>query len=766
MNVTMSRCLIAASIFAFSAPLYAFAQDEEDPSAIDELDRNKPAVAPVYEVPGAAELRDAMRRIASRPMDSYALLDAGNAALLLGDANAALNFYTRANTIQPSNGRIKTGLAVASVRTENPFEALRLFDEAVRLGVSERSIAADRALAFDLMGNFVRAQQDYILARSAGVTDALIVQQAISLSVGGKRSESDAMLSPLLRRNVPAAWRARAFLLAARGDYKESVRVTQGFMPPRSAQELERYLRQMPELTSAQQAAAIHLGHFPANNIGRDSDAIRAVASNYPVQGATGSGRLVPQGQPLGTNGSTKPIKESGKERKARERLEKLAANEAKNTKSASAVQPNAAAVTAPGTGRGLVTDIARSRILEAEKASVRLIAATSMPPPDNARPLVTAVLPPETIKPARVLTPTPSPTPAPQPAIQPAIPPKPAPNVAVVSIPAQQPTPAPTEVKIVSVIRDIPAQPLPTPMPTVPIPAPTASTTTPIVAVVPTTQPVIAQPSVSQAMPAQPIAAPSSPSAPLPVPVPMPVTVPSVIQPDAPPPTITAPASSVIQPATASAPLPAPNQDSVPAIPNLNDVSESKVLYAVVTPSVPEIKLAPEPVSVPLQSPAIKPEGVAAPSFNLDDIVGAITIPESEQQSRIVPVNLKTLKTNMPKLSAAEQSAADKAKALGKSGSKSAVLENPARYWVQIATGSTSAFSGDMRNNIRKYPALFKGQNAWSSPWGKNSRLVVGPFSEARSAKKWETDYNKAGGKGFVWRSDKGIEVNPLRGR
>ena len=77
------------------------------------------------------------------------------------------------------------GLATATVRTENPFEALRLFDDAIRLGISERSIAADRALAFDLLGNFGRAQQDYQLARTVSNSDDLIVKQAISASLGG-----------------------------------------------------------------------------------------------------------------------------------------------------------------------------------------------------------------------------------------------------------------------------------------------------------------------------------------------------------------------------------------------------------------------------------------------------------------------------------------------------------------------------------------------------------------------------------------------------
>lgn len=744
MNVTISRWLIAASIFALSMP--AAAQEEEDPSAIDDLGKS-PQAAAVIEVPGAAELRDAMRRIASRPSDSYALTDAGNAALLLGDPNAALNFFTRANSLQPSNGRIKMGLGIASVRTENPFEALRLFDEAVRLGVAERTIAADRALAYDLLGNFVRAQQDYALARTGGASDDLIVQQAISLAIGGKRAEGDAMLAPLLRRNVASAWRARAFLLAARGDYKESSRVTQGFMDARSAQQLERYLRQMPELTGAQQAAAIHLGHFPANNIGRDTDAIRAVASKYPVTGATGAGRLVPSGPPLGANSVGKAAKESSKDRKLRERAEKLAAKAVKNTKAASVVRPAATGDLAPGASPvsnppGLVTDIARSRILEAEQASVRLVASNAMPPPDNVRPLVTV-----------------------------------APRSEPVQIAAPATAKVMTDVKIANVTRELlPPQPAPNPVPqTFPpqpqsqpqpiISAPVAVVQAPVFAPAVVPPPVVPPPVVPP--PAQ-IQTPALITAPVqiqtPVPIPAPTPAPSAAQ-FPPSSSIAVPASPVITPpATILTPTPTPTptgaQDSVPAIPNLVDTSAPQIAAAPIISS-PVIASA-EPIKDIL--PAAK--AVPASGFSLDDIVGSIEIPESEQQRDIVPVNLKTLKTAAPKPSLAEHAAADKLKASGKNTAKTAVLDSSSRLWVQIATGNTSAFMGDMRNYARKYPALFRGQAAWSAPWGNNSRLVVGPFTDMKMAKKWEADFNKAGGKGFVWRSEKGAEVKPFRGK
>ena len=145
------------------------------------------------------------RRIARRPTDSDALIDAGNASLALGDAKAALNFFTRANSLRSNSGRIKLGLASANVRSENPFEALRLFDEAVKLGISQRAVAADRALAFDLLGNFSLAQRDYALARTADTSDKLLIRHAISLSLSGDANAADGMLVPLLQRNVAEA---------------------------------------------------------------------------------------------------------------------------------------------------------------------------------------------------------------------------------------------------------------------------------------------------------------------------------------------------------------------------------------------------------------------------------------------------------------------------------------------------------------------------------------------------------------------------------
>jgi Flp pilus assembly protein TadD len=563
MNVTMLRGAAIFCALAFPSGVFAQAVDE---SALEALDQAAPAAPISAEPAGAAKLRAAMRRISFNPSDADAMADAGDASLALGDANAALNFFTRANALRPGNSRILSGLATATVHTENPFEALRLFDQAVRLGASERSIALDRALAFDLLGNFGRAQQDYKLARTASTSDDLIIRQAVSLSLAGQKEAADAMLVPLLQRNSPAAWRARAFMLAARGDLRESTKVAQGFMDAGSALRMERYFRLMPSLTDAQKAAAIHLGHFPTSQaVGRDSEQVRRIASALPqTPVVSGDNRLIPSGTALGPkaaptrDGKSTPKPDRARDQKAQQPVE----------------------------GQAVVANVPESQ---------------KLPKTETARPLVSAAL----VKPASTLTPTPFPAQA-------------------------QNTPVAAE---------------PQPKPAVITPQPTQ-----------------------------------------------------------------------------------------------NAASATEALALTQAPAV--AVQAPEPV------PA---ERVASSRFDLGAIVEAIDIPESEQRPSQIPVDLKKLKPVVkvdPKLAA-------KAKA---------EKDHPARFWVQIATGNADALDFDYRKLSKTYAVLLKSRKAFTAEWGRTDRLLVGPFADQKAAKKWEGDYKKAGGDAFMWKSEMGEVVNPLK--
>lgn len=250
-------------------------------------------------------LNAALARVAANPRDSGALVDAGNAALGMNDVDAAIGFFTRAEQVAPGDARAKAGLAGAYVRNEDPFTAIRLFDEAERAGPLPSGLLADRGLAYDLVGDNATAQRYY---REAGPgNDEAVRRLALSLAISGDKRGSEAALSPLLARQDKSAWRTRAFSLAILGDEPQAVQIANGTMPATLAASMAPYLKYMRQLTRAQQAAAANLGHFPrASEIGRDDPRMAAYAPPTPRRPATGADAgLVPTGEPLGSTGSS-----------------------------------------------------------------------------------------------------------------------------------------------------------------------------------------------------------------------------------------------------------------------------------------------------------------------------------------------------------------------------------------------------------------------------------------------------------------------------
>lgn len=646
---------------ALAAPIAA---QDADESLLDQFEQAKPQVKPAFDSPASLELRDAVRRMALRPSDPAALTDAGHASLKLGDAAAALNFFTRANSIQPGNSRTVAGLGSAMVRTENPFEALRYFDDAIRLGATERSIALDRALAFDLLGNFARAHQDYQLARSYGDSDDLTRRYAMSLSMAGNANEADGLLVPLLQRNDPEAWRARSMMLAARGNLKEAVQIAEGFLSPESARRMEGFLRQMPRMTDAQRAAAMHFGHFPVGRIGEDTPELRQIAAATGVtkvaSTATGQDRLIPAGQPLGSS-SKKSAASKKDEKKPKPSETRVARNDAKP---------------------GFSTASAQQKVDEASKSKPVVLDSAQLPPPDTARAPVRIILPGRT---------------------PPASPP---PSIAV----------APQTVNSGGSI-----------------PAETSTIVTP-------------KSAIDEVRQRQVIASSSTPAPAKtdPVAVAAPATKPPVIIPA---PAETRVAENLIVdtvPTSAQPAVQGPVLQNVPAA-----TSATQVAAADASP----------PAALPS---AQQPEPAKTASFDLGALVQSIEIPESEQKRTVAPVDLKAIQKAQAKADIAATTAFKDPKT-GKAKVEPKAPPQPARIWVQVATGAEAALGGDYRRFAKKSPELFKGKEGWTSVWGKSSRLLVGPFANAQAAKKWDADYRKAGGSSFVWNSENGTVVKKL---
>lgn len=129
-------------------------------------------------------------------------------------------------------------------------------------------MAADRALAYDLVGDNGRAQRWYPVALSKGADDEITRRYALSLAISGDR-RAEALIAPLINRQDRPTWRTRTFVMAVTWAAQMKLLRWLMSMPQDLAAGIAPYLRYMPRLTPAQQAAAAMFGRCAAD-IGRD----------------------------------------------------------------------------------------------------------------------------------------------------------------------------------------------------------------------------------------------------------------------------------------------------------------------------------------------------------------------------------------------------------------------------------------------------------------------------------------------------------------
>ncbi|MET0366403.1 MAG: SPOR domain-containing protein [Sphingobium sp.] len=209
---------------------------------------------------------------------------------------------------------------------------------------------------------------------------------------------------------------------------------------------------------------------------------------------------------------------------------------------------------------------------------------------------------------------------------------------------------------------------------------------------------------------------------------------------------------------------------------------------------AVPTAVPAPTPAAVPAQAPVAPVPVPAAPQpgfttapvegaapaarpRTLAEIMAGIEVPESErvappqlvdlnEVAQIQATKRKAAAEKAKREAAAKLKAEADAKAKAEAEEKARLKANPARIWVQIATGrDPAALAFDMRR-LRKTYSVLAGEDAFTAEWGATRRLLVGPFVTQAKAKAMLTDLKKAGSDGFVWQSEAGETVAPLSGK
>lgn len=263
---------------------------------------SQPVVQPLPTKSAGMRLNDALNKLARNPQDVEALIEAGRASLDLGDVQAAIGFYQRADTLWPGSVRVKAGLAGAYVLSGDPVTAINLFGQAEKLGPLDAAALSDRGLAFDLVGDNQTAQQYY--RRSVGLSgnDETSRRLALSLAISGDKRAMDAALAPLIERNDKAAWRTLAFAQAILGNQTGAETIVRQSVSEPMAEKMVGYMSFMPKLTPAQQAAAANLGIFPRSaDIGQDDPRYAPYARSRPVLAVA-----TPVASPAGDKGKSK----------------------------------------------------------------------------------------------------------------------------------------------------------------------------------------------------------------------------------------------------------------------------------------------------------------------------------------------------------------------------------------------------------------------------------------------------------------------------
>lgn len=117
-------------------------------------------------------------------------------------------------------------------------------------------------------------------------------------------------------------------------------------------------------------------------------------------------------------------------------------------------------------------------------------------------------------------------------------------------------------------------------------------------------------------------------------------------------------------------------------------------------------------------------------------------------------------IKAEKEKAEKAEKAKADKEAAEAASRAK----RNPARTWVQVATGANEAGLGITWRRLReKAPDALKGLSASYTPFKATNRILVGPFKSGSEARAVVNALSKAGVSSNMFSSEAGQEITKI---
>ena len=784
---------LAASIVALAATGAgaAHAQSARAPVYPSSYPQTSPQM--VQPIGTADSLASEIRLLAADPNNVQALVRAGELALKLEDPTAAAAFFTRASRIDPRNARVKAGEGSLLVSAERPGEALRHFAEAEALGGEVRSFAADRGLAYDLIGEQDRAQRDYRVALRAAEDDETRRRYALSLGILGKRELALKEIEPLLRKSDRGAWRSRAFILAMGGDKAGAERIATTMMPVGMAQGLQPFFEILPSLRPADRAFAVHFGEVRASPT-RIADARMTPPLAALRADPTAPVESVATPRPPVVTVAAAPTRKERRSRKDRPRETIVAATtppvvplpappayvpRPATMASATPYQgPRYGGQPRAGSSATRAANLAASNAMRSPAAITAFAGGAAATPPANqasSRSTTAPALPSSVaLGSSTVMTPGRASTPA-----------------YSASVPQTRAPVASPGARLTPTQLANAASSAPPPART----GTTAATPVATAAALPAVSPVastayVDRPAVVAAAPASagvgtgyvaPVASAPAAIAATPTPVRSEDSIlASIIA------GINIPGAELgVAPERMAVTSPPPIQRAVPSRPLEDDVAAGTSRTAVIAPPAERVAVARNQPEKPVSQR--KPSAKSVIEDEADDVPGStrksavdkkVLAGKTGKADKTVDAD-KTVEaargdaaSKTGKLSKAAQKAADAKKlaeakkAEEKRKNDPKVLE-PQRYWVQVAGGANANDLSKQWDKLKtRNGKALAGKTGWVTPQRATNRVLTGPFKTDDEAQAFVNTLAKQGISGFVFASDAGQKVTKLPGK
>ncbi len=173
-------------------------------------------------------------------------------------------------------------------------------------------------------------------------------------------------------------------------------------------------------------------------------------------------------------------------------------------------------------------------------------------------------------------------------------------------------------------------------------------------------------------------------------------------------------------------------------------------------------------PTTAPVPAPA--PVLAARPPVSLADIVKTLEL-EQESAAAALP---DAAQLRAARIAAQKKAAADAKLKADKLAEEKRIAEeeakarrNPARIWVQVATGNNEAgLPGTWRRLKEQAGKSLSRQSAWTVPFRQTNRLLVGPLKSVGDARDLVSSLAKEGVQATTFTSDAGQEIFRIGGK